>query len=88
MVRAGHLVWMETSRPTNKAEAVKRPGSRKRVKLRLGREDCINRDVRKAVDDEKWMEKAAGREKRKESKSRGSAAAQELGSLFYKENND
>ena len=46
-----------------KKQAMKHPGRRKRVRLQLRWKDCVKRDVRKAEEDDKWMEKAANREK-------------------------
>ena len=42
---------------------MKQPGGRERVRPQLRWEVCVKRDLRQAVEDDKWREKIADREK-------------------------
>ena len=51
---AGHLVRMDASKLAKRAEVEKHQGRRKRPQLRW--EDCVRRDMRRSVEDERWRE--------------------------------
>ena len=54
---AGHMVRMKDDKLPKRSET-KKQGFRKRGRPQLGWEDCVKRDLRKAEEEEKWIEKA------------------------------
>ena len=63
---AGHLVRMDASKLAKRAEVEKHQGHKKRGMPQLRWEDCVRRDMRRSVEDERWREGAADRKLRKE----------------------
>ena len=58
---AGHMVRMKDERSPERCERKKLEGCRKRGRPQLRWEDCVERDLRKAEEEEKWRDKASNR---------------------------
>ena len=63
---AGHFVRMKDERLPKRSATKKQEGCRKRGRPQLRWEDCVKRDLRKAEEEEKWIEKTNNREQWKE----------------------
>ena len=53
---AGHLVKMDASKLTKRAEVEKHEGRRKRGRPQLRWENCVRRDMRRSADRKLWKE--------------------------------
>ena len=58
---AGELVRMYASKLSKRAEMEKHQGRRKRGRPQLRWDDCVRRDMRRSVEDERWRQGAADR---------------------------
>ncbi len=56
---AGDMVRMKDERLPRRCETKRQEGCRRRGRPQLRWEDCVKRDLRKAVEEEKWREKKA-----------------------------
>ena len=57
------MVQMNYDKLPKRAETKRQEGSRKQGRPQLRWEDCVNRDLRKAKEEEKWREKANNRDR-------------------------
>ena len=58
---AGHVERMADDRLPKRAAELREQGRRRRGRPRLRWEDCVNRDVRKAGEEEDWKKKTRDR---------------------------
>ena len=58
---AGHVERMADDRLPKRAAELREEGRRRRLRLRLRREDCVKRDVRTAGEGEDWKKKTRDR---------------------------
>ena len=58
----GHMVRMKDERLPKRSETKKQEGCRKQGRTQLGCEYCVKRDLRKAEEEEKFIEKANNRD--------------------------